>query len=403
MSDGKPQTREIETVDVSEQEWGSDFIADLLKAYGFDFISFNPGASFRGIEESIVNYNGNTPKIIETAHEGLSVSIAHGYAKATCEPALCILHDVVGTMHGSMSLYNAYCDRVPILALSGTGPMRKTERRPWIDWIHTALIQGDIVREYVKWDDQPVHIDGAAESIIRAHKVADTRPKGPTYVTLDHDLQEDALEEPIEVPNLVQFAAPSKIGPDPDAIQDAADLLVDAELPIILVDQVGDSRAAVDSLINLAEMLGAPVIDPRKRRYNFPNTHPMNHSGTDIYRDADVILGLDVWSLNYTLKDTDRIRHELTEAVEGEFDLINIGMHELGASSLTADYYAMRETEIPILADTELAIPSLTDAVEARLEDERDSCRIEKTLHSPCRTPSKTTRNLATRSRSGMG
>ena len=376
---GKPKYRSIQDIDVSDQEWGSDFIADLLKAYGFEYVSFNPGASFRGIEESIVNYNDNEPKVIEVGHEGLSVSIAHGYAKATNEPALCILHDVVGTMHGAMSLYNAYVDRVPILALSGTGPMRKSKRRPWIDWIHTALVQGDIVREYVKWDDQPVHIDGVAESIIRSHKIADTTPKGPVYVTLDHDIQECSLDEPIAIPDLEKFSTASKMAPDPDAIEAAADMLVEAELPVVLTDTVGDSRKAVEALTELTELLGIPVVDHRRRRYNFPNTHPMELGETDVYRQADVVLALDMWSLDYVLKDADSVSHELSEAIEGDFSLINIGSHELNASSLTADYYSMRETDLPIMADTELAVPMLVDAVSERLEaDESLQQRAEE-------------------------
>lgn len=368
--DNSPYLREYRDVDISGQEWGSDHVADLLQAYDFQYVSFNPGASFRGVEESIVNYNDDDPTVVQTAHEGLSVSIAHGYAKATGEPALCILHDVVGTMHGTMSLYNAYVDRVPILALSGTGPMRKTKRRPWIDWIHTAQVQGDIVREFVKWDDQPAHIDGAAESIIHGHRIADTKPKGPVYVTLDHDVQECELDEPLEIPNLDKLGTPAAMGPDPSAVEEATEILVDAEMPVILTDQVGDSREAVDALVELAETLGAPVVDSRHRRYNFPNTHSLDLSGTEVYREADVVLALDVWSLNYTLKDTDRVRHLLTEAIEGDFKLIDVGTHDLNASSLTADYYALRETDVAMMADTRLAIPALTDAVADRVDDD---------------------------------
>ena len=368
MAADRPHRRELVDVDVSGQEWGSDFIADLLKAYGFRYVSFNPGASFRGIEESIVNYADNTPEVIETPHEGLSVSIAHGYAKATGEPALCVLHNVVGTMHGAMSLYNAFIDRVPVLALSGTGPMRKNERRPWIDWIHTALVQGNIVRDYVKWDDQPHHMDGVAESVARAHRIADTPPKGPTYVTLDNDVQENELDEPMPIPDLSKLGPPSRMAPDPAAIEDAADVLAEAEMPVVLTDQVGDSRGAVESLVELAETLGAPVVDQRKRRFNFPNTHPMNLSGTEVYREADVVLALDLWSKNYLLKDTDRTRHVNTEAIEGEFSIIDVGTQELGASSLFPQYYAMRETDVSVLADTELAIPALTEAVAERLD-----------------------------------
>ena len=371
--DNSPYRREYRSVDISGQEWGSDHVADLLKAYDFQYVSFNPGASFRGLEESIVNYNDDEgPTVVQVPHEGLSVSVAHGYAKATGEPALCVLHNVVGTMHGTMSLYNAYVDRVPILALSGTGPMRKSKRRPWIDWIHTAQVQGNLVREFVKWDDQPAHVDGAAESIIHGHRIADTKPKGPVYVTLDHDVQECELDEPIEIPNLDKLGAPAPMAPDPAAVEEAADILAEAEMPVILTDQVGDSREAVDALVELAETLGAPVVDGRYRRYNFPNTHPLELSGTEVYREADAILALDVWSLNYTLKDTDRVRHVLEEAIEGDFKLIDVGTHDLNATSLTADYYALRETDVGMLADTRLAIPALTEAVAERVDDDDD-------------------------------
>lgn len=368
--DNRPAAREYRSVDTAEQTWGSDYIADLLKAYGFEFVSFNPGASFRGLEESIVNYNRNTPQVIETPHEGLSVSIAHGYAKATGDPALCILHNVVGTMHGSMSLYNAYIDRVPILALAGTGPMDKPDRRPRTDWIHTALVQGNLVRGYVKWDDQPNHIDGVADSITRAHRLANTRPKGPTYVTIDHNLQENHLEKPIEMPALEKLEPPARQAPESAAIEEAADLLVEADMPVILVDQVGDSREAVNALVDLAESLGAAVVDDRKRRFNFPNTHPMELTGSEIYREADLILGLDVWSYNDVLKDTDRIRHELEEAVEGEYELIDVSLREQEISSLVPNAYAQRETDVRLAADTELAVPALRDAVTERIEDD---------------------------------
>lgn len=373
--DNGPRQRTYRDVDVSGQEWGSDLIADVLKAYGFEYVSFNPGASFRGIEESIVNYNDNDPTVVETPHEGLSVSIAHGHAKATGDPALCILHDVVGTLHGTMSLYNAYADRVPVVALSGTGPLRKSSRRPWIDWIHTALNQGEMVREFTKWDDQPAAIDGVVESLTRAHRIADTKPKGPTYVTFDHDIQEGEMDEPTQLPNLERLDAPTRMGPDPAAIEEAADLLVAAETPVVLVDQVGDSREAVEALADLAERLGAAVVDPRHRRFNFPNTHPMDLSGTEIYREADLILALDVWSLDYTLTDTDRVRHENTDAVAADTRLIDVGTQELEVSSLVADYYDRRETDLSIMADTELVVPALRDAVAERLAADDEANR----------------------------
>ena len=373
MSDnGTPPSRTRREVDVSEQEWGSDYIADFLKGYGFEFVSFNPGSSFRGIEESLVNYNDEEPPIVETPHEGISVAIAHGYAKASGEPAVCILHNVVGTLHGTMGLFNAYCDRVPVVALAGTGPVQKSKRRPYFDWIHTAQIQGNLVRGYTKWDDQPHDVDGVGESLLNAINIADTKTKGPTYVALDHAIQEAELDDPIELPDFEKFEPPTRLAPDPDAIERAADMLVEAEFPVVLTDQVGDSREAVDALVELAEVLGMPVFHSHRmgtpHRYNFPNTHDLDLSGTELFREADVLLGLDVWSPNYTITDVDPISHERTEKIEGDFDFIDVGTHNVRSSGLVSDTFALRETELPILADTAVAVPELLDAVRERLD-----------------------------------
>ena len=380
MSDtpNSPPPRERRAVDTSDQAYGSDYIADFLKAYGLEFVSFNPGSSFRGIEESLVNYNGEKPPIVEVPHEGLSVAIAHGHAKATGEPALCILHNVVGTLHGTMGIFNAYCDRVPVVALAGTGPVQKSKRRPFFDWIHTAQIQGNLVRGYTKWDDQPVDVDGVAESLLNAINIADSKTKGPTYVALDHQIQETELDEPIPLPDFEKFETPSRIAPDPDAVERAANRLVDANFPVILSDAVGDSREAVDALVDLAESLAAPVFHSHRvgtpHRYNFPNTHPLDLAGTERYRDADAVLALDVWSPDYTLTDTEPVTHAQTESVEDDFALIDVGTHNTRPSGLVSDQFALRETDLSITADTALAVPQLRDAVQSRLDRDTEAC-----------------------------
>lgn len=365
--DDATSRREYRAVDVSEQEYGSDVVADLLTAYGFEYVVFNPGASFRGLEESLVNY-ADGPEVIEAMNEGTAVAIAHGLAKATGNPAACILHDVVGTLNGAMGLYNAYYDRVPLLVLSGTGPVRKSSRRPWIEWIHTAPDQGDLVREYTKWDDQPVHVDGVVESLLRAHRIADTPPKGPTYVTVDVDVQEGELGEPLAMPDLGAFEPPSLQAPDPDALARAADHLVEAEMPVVLTDTVGDSQAAVDALVDLAEALGMPVVERFHNRYNFPNTHPMALEGADVVAEADLVLALDVWSVDNWLGETEDPHADLDDVVDGEFTLVDVGTHDIEIASVTADYNAVRPTDIAMLASTEIAVPALRDAVAERLE-----------------------------------
>lgn len=372
VRDTGPRRLSRRDVDVDGQAWGSDAIVDLLSAYGHEFVSFNPGASFRGVEESLVNYGGNeAPATIQVQNEGLSVAIAHGYAKATGEPAVCLLHDTVGTLNGAMAIYNAYVDGVPLVILGGNGPLRKSERRPWIDWIHSNLDQAGLVRSVLKWDDEPAHADGLVDSLIRAHRIADTVPKGPTYVTLDHDVQECGLDEPIAIPDFAAYEPPTRLAPDPDAIAAAADRLVAAETPVILVDGVGDSRRAVTALADLADELGAAVVDSYghlPHRFNVAATHPMNLTGTDVVAEADVALALDVWSVDLKTSSVDRATHAFERHLPDDADLIEIGTGDLEASSTTHDYCELRATELSILADTHLAVPALRDAVTERLD-----------------------------------
>src|SRR5205807_1575126 len=171
----------------------------------------NPGATFRGIHDSIVNYGGNTqPELLQCCHEEVAVALAHGYAKAAGKPMAAILHNVVGLQHASMAIFNAWCDRAPMLVMGGTGPMAVEQRRPWIDWIHTALVQGQAVRDFVKWDDQPASLASIPEAIIRGYRIAMTEPKGPVYLCFDAALQEMPLSEDVPVPEVARYAAPAR-------------------------------------------------------------------------------------------------------------------------------------------------------------------------------------------------
>src|SRR5262249_52215136 len=163
--------------------YGSDLVVDLLRAIGVEHVAINPGATFRGVHDSLVNYAGaGGPELILTNHEEIAVALAHGYAKAKGKPMAAFVHDIVGLQHASMAIFNAFCDRAPILVLGATGPMDATRRRPWIDWIHTALVQGNQVRDYVKLDDQPATARALPESLLRAWRIAQTEPQGPVYV-----------------------------------------------------------------------------------------------------------------------------------------------------------------------------------------------------------------------------
>src|SRR6266542_2402896 len=275
------------------KRYGSDVMVDAIKACGFKYVSLNPGSSYRGLHDSLVNYGGNDPEIITCNHEKLAVGIAHGYAKAAREPMACILHDIVGLLHGTMGIYYAWIDRAPVVVFGGAGPMAYDRRRPNIDWIHTANVQGNVVRDYTKWDDQPASVASVPESIMRAYRIATAAPQGPVYVALDAGLQEDELTEDVPLPNWDRLRTPERIGPDPAALRRLAELLVAAERPVLVAGYAGRDAKAFGQLVELAELLTIAVVDTGWR-LNFPNHHPLNITGSDAIEYADLVFFLDV-------------------------------------------------------------------------------------------------------------
>jgi thiamine pyrophosphate-dependent acetolactate synthase large subunit-like protein len=350
----------------SHAQYGSDVIVDLLKAAGIAYTAFNPGSSFRGLHDSLVNYGGNRqPEVIECCHEEVSVAMAHGYAKATGRPMVAIVHDVVGLQHAAMAIFNAWCDRVPLLVLGGTGPMDLTRRRPWIDWIHTALVQGTLVRDYVKWDDQPHTLAAVPESFIRAYRTAITDPAGPVYICYDVDLQESPITEPVALPNLQHYAPPAPAGANPAAVQQAAEWLVGAEHPVIVADTLGRRPEAVRSLVELAELLGIPMLD-HGARFNVPNTHPLDGTGAEaeLLPQADVVLALDVTDLYRALTRLDRRTRTLQPLVSDGTKIIHISLADFAIRSWTSDYQRLHRVDLPIAADTSVALPQLLAACQ---------------------------------------
>ena len=194
---------------VNAAGFGSDVVADALRAIDIPYIALNPGASYRGLHDSLVNYLGNErPQMLLCLHEESAVAIAHGYAKVTGKAMAAAVHSNVGLMHATMAIFNAWCDRMPMVILGATGPVDAVKRRPWIDWIHTARDQGALVRGYTKWDDQPASPAAAREAVLRANWIANTAPRGPTYVNLDAEMQESKLAEPVPPIDAKRFMPP---------------------------------------------------------------------------------------------------------------------------------------------------------------------------------------------------
>jgi thiamine pyrophosphate-dependent acetolactate synthase large subunit-like protein len=355
-------------VGVSPQKelWGSDAIATMLRALDIPYLALNPGASYRGLHDSIVNYLGNErPQMLLCLHEEAAVAIAHGYAKASGRMMGVVLHSNVGLMHGSMAIFNAWCDRVPMLILGATGPWDAARRRPWIDWIHTASDQGALVRDYTKWDNQPASVPAAYEALLRAVQMADTAPRGPTYVNLDAALQETKIDALPPLPDVSRYRAPSAVLPSKETVQTAAQLLSNAKSPAILAGRVGRSEAAWEARIALAEKLQARVFTDIKTPAAFPTDHPLHAAPpatfTDgkLLREADVVVSLDWVDTAGTLK-----------AAWGDLPIgakvIRVSVDAHVHRGWSMDYQGLPPSDVYMMCEPDVAVPLLLDAVRAR-------------------------------------
>ena len=283
--------------------FGSDAIAETIRALGFPWIALNPGASFRGLHDSLVNHLGNRdPRMLLCLHEEHAVAIAHGWAKVAGTPMAAVVHSNVGLMHATMAVFNAWCDRVPLVLLGATGPVDAAKRRPWIDWIHTARDQGALVRNYTKWDDQPASVAAAQEALVRARQVAASVPCGPVYVNLDAAMQEERLGAPVPVLPVARYAPPPPPAPDPDALAAAAMALRGAQRGVMMVGRVSRDLAEWDARVALAEALSLRVVSDMRVGAGFPTDHPLHLGTPGIFpgaealaaiREADVLLDLD--------------------------------------------------------------------------------------------------------------
>jgi thiamine pyrophosphate-dependent acetolactate synthase large subunit-like protein len=292
-------------------EWGSDAMAELLSRLDLRYLALVPGSSYRGLHDSLVNYNGNRdPRMLVCLHEEHAVAIAHGYAKVAGRPMAVALHSNVGLMHATMAIYNAWCDRVPMLIVGATGPVDAARRRPWIDWIHTSADQGALIRSYVKWDDQPGSVEAALDSLAQAYSITRAAPSAPVYVCLDVSLQEQRQPAPPLIPDVRRDRSPRSHGPDAEAVRATLDLLGQARRPLFLFGRASRDESDWDRRVALAERYGALVLTDLKNGAVFPTAHPLHPNPPGIFLPAasagligaaDLILSLDWTDLAGTL------------------------------------------------------------------------------------------------------
>ena len=353
-----------------KEVYGSDLFVELLKTYGIEYVPANIGATFRGIWESLVNMRENAlkagdsgyPEAISVCHEEIAVAMAHGYAKATGKPLAVILHDLVGLQHATMAIYNAWVDRVPIILVGAEGPMDMNNRRPWIDWIHTANFPNQLIRDYVKWDDFPWTMESVPESFARAYNTAMSKPHGPVYICLDGGYLEKKTSSMELGKYREEHPAPLKIETGTGTLQKLAKEMLDAQYPVILAGSVGKLQPeAVHALVLLAETTGAAVID-QGDGFSFPNSHSqdLTQGKTDVMRTADFVLALDVNNLEQALSGTNKETREIHSLLGRDAKLVSIGLNDLVQRSWAADYQRLYPVSYSIQADTSAAIPSLT-------------------------------------------
>jgi len=345
---------------------GSDFMVDVLKSLGFDYICANPGSSFRGIHESVINYGGNkSPELITCCHEESSVAMGHGYAKVEGKPLGVFAHGTVGLQHAAMAIYNAWCDRVPVYVMLGN-QLDATLRRPGAEWAHSVQDAAAMVRDFSKWDDAPMSLQHFAESAVRAYKIAVTPPMAPVVLVLNSEMQERPLGVDVKLA-IPRLAVPAPPQGDSGAVAEVARLLVAAEHPVIVADRVARTPAGMKHLIELAETLQAAVID-QGGRMNFPSRHPLNQSQARAIADADVILALevnDIWGVVNSFRD--QLTRTSRPTTKPGTKLVSVTTGDLYVKSNYQDFQRFAEVDLAIAADAEATLPSLIEAVRRAL------------------------------------
>ncbi len=344
--------------------FGSDVIAEALRDLDIPYIALNPGASYRGLHDSLVNYIGNAaPQMLLCLHEEAAVAIAHGYAKVTGKAMAAAVHSNVGLFHATMAIFNAWCDRMPVIVLGATGPVDAARRRPWIDWIHTAADQGAIVRNYTKWDDQPASPAASRESLFRAAWLANAAPQGPVYINFDAGMQEAPLDTPLPPVDAKRYMPPVVSAAPAEQIRQAAEWLTGAKHPLILAGRVSRDVTAWKRRVALADAIGAYVCTSQKVAAAFPTDHPMHIHAPEPFtkdeltphlRDADVILSLDWLDLNGTLKP-------LGGPPAGK--VIHISLDHQLHNGWSMDYQGLPPVDLFIGADPDAATAALVEAI----------------------------------------
>jgi acetolactate synthase I/II/III large subunit len=349
----------------------SDFMVDVIKSLGIEYVATNPASSCRGLHESLINYGMNRePELLTVLHEESGAAMAHGYFKVSGKPMALLFHGTVGLQHAAMAVYNAWCDRVPMMLLVGNH-VDAAARRPGVPTAHSMIDPGAFLRDFTKWDDQPASLQHFADSTVRAYRVAMTPPMEPVLLSIDGHLQEHPIKEgtALSIPRLVPTAPPQG---DTGAVREAARLLANAENPVIVVDRAARTPEGVGLLVELAETLNAPVVD-QLGRMNFPNMHYL-YASRRVIAQADVVLGLELTDFWGTVNDFyDTPENLQRPRIQPHTRLISIGVGDLYIRANYQDFQRFQPVDVAIGADAQATLPALIAEVRAAIPSARRS------------------------------
>src|SRR3954463_15702031 len=349
---------------------GSDFMIDVIKTLDIKYCPSNCASSYRAIHESLINYGGNKmPEYLTCTHEESAVGMAPGYFKIAGKPLMTLCHGTVGLQHATMGIYNAWCDRVPMIVIGGND-LDAATRPPGVPTFHSAQDINALVRDFTKWDDTPVSLQHFAQSMVRAYKIATTPPYGPVMISLDAGLQQEPVrthgDQKLYIPRYVPTSPPQG---DSGAVKEAAKLLAEAQNPVIVADRAARTPNGVKLLVQLAEALQARVID-QGGRMNFPRTHYLSAPPTTV-SNADVILGLELSDFWGTVNAyTDNGEHGIgvnSTRIKPGTKLISISAVELNTKANYQDFQRFQVIDVQMAADAEATLPALIEAVRSAI------------------------------------
>lgn len=350
---------------------GADFMVDVFKSIGFEYLFAMPGSSFAGIHESIINYGGNSaPEFITCCNEESSVAMANGYFKIEGKPAMACAHGTVGLQHASMAIYDSFCDRVPVYMILGN-TLDAAHRGGEVTWVHSVQDAPAMVRDVTKWDDTPQSLQHFAESAVRAYQFMMTPPTMPVVLAVDTEMQESAIPAG-EHARIPKFTMPAPPQGDTGAVNEAAKMLVAAENPVIVASRAARTPNGLKLIVELAETLQAGVVD-QHRRMNFPSRHPLNQTlragvsgkpttGAPVV-EADVVLALESSDLYSTV----RVARQRNPSLK----VISISSLDLNHKANYQDFMRFTDVDLAIAADAEATLPSLIEAVKRLVTSDR--------------------------------